>query len=455
MKNMQNVKDVNVLPERPPISIENLYGYIGGFLILTLQFQTLPLEIPIQTLPLTTVVAFLVFPLVLLKVPKSPLLTVVMVFCGFAVVHSLVAVIIDLLAGYSDLRFLAWVRQVIALIAGGLTFFVFRCTLVYLSPKQIFRLIIIGAIPMLLLSFLNFLWGGLNQMWAGAVVKGVRSVTSPMAYTSAFRASGFAVEPAALATIIVVLLMPVFLIRLGARKKRLSLYVILFLTLIAFGWTFSLTGLILLVVVLAAGAVLGPMRKKIAKLIVVFMAFAVLGLYLFPSNQAFKHVRSLALGQSNVSYDDRLYSVIGPFLRVMDSMTIVGYGLGGVSVHYADVVPSHVLKEILDIKWKDFPSLSSLFGRTFAEMGAVGLTLLIFMFVVAFWELSMLRRYDIFEDSSIVYSSLRLAMIAIIASIFISIGPTHTPYFWFWFAVIDSRYVALQRQSYLQTIVGV
>lgn len=447
MNQVQDSINISDQPSDFHISVESLYAFIGAFLILTLQFQTLPLEIPIQTLPLTTVVAFVFLPFIFLKIPRSPLLIAVLVFCGFAVVHSLVALLIDLMGGYSDIRFIAWLRQVVALVAGGVTFLVFRCTLVYLSLKQIFRFIIIGAIPMLLLSCLNFMWGGLNQGWAGEIVKGVRSITSPMAYTSAFRATGFAVEPAALATIIVILLVPVLLIKLGARKKGLFLYAVLILTLIAFGWTFSISGLVILIAALIAGAILGPMRRRMATIIVIFVVFAIASLYLFPSNQAFKHVRSLALGQSNVSLNDRLYSVVGPFLRVTDSMTMLGYGLGGVSVHYADVVPSQVLKEILDVKWKDFPSLSSLFGRTFAETGAIGLALFILMFWVAFWELSVLKKLDIFTDSSIVYSGIRLGVIAVCASIFVTIGPTHTPYFWFWLAVIDARYVFLHRQN--------
>lgn len=452
MEQVQKSIDVDMSSAHPRISLESLYGYIGACLILTLQFQTLPLEIPIQSLPVTTVVAIMVFPLVLFKVSRSPLFITVMVFCGFAVVHSLIAVIIDLSFGYSDLRFLAWLRQVIALIAGGLTFFVFRSTLVYLSVKQIFRLIIIGAIPALLLSFLNFMWGGLNQKWAGAIVEGVRSFMAPTAYTSAFRSTGFAVEPAVLATIIVILLVPVLLVKLGMRKKGLFSYAVLLLTLLAFVWTFSLSGLILLIVTLIAGAILGPMRRRLATIIIIFIVFAVAGLYIFPSNQAFKHVRSLALGQSNVSFNDRFYSVVGPFLRVGDSMTMIGYGLGGVSVHYADVVPNRVLKEILDTKWKEFPSLSSFFGRIFAETGAIGLALFILMLGVAFWELSVLKKQDIFADSLLMYSGIRLGVIAICVSIFVTIGPSHTPFFWFWLAVIDARYVYLHRQNNVRTV---
>ena len=151
----------------PRISERAVYVPIAFLMIVLLHFQTLPVNIPIQALPLTTVVALMAFPFVLGKTWKSPLLVAVFLFAGYAFVHSLVALSIDLFSGYPDTRFIAWVRQFVALLAGVITFYVFRVTLVYLSMDQILRYIVLGSIPGLLFPLMNVLWGALGMQWLG------------------------------------------------------------------------------------------------------------------------------------------------------------------------------------------------------------------------------------------------------------------------------------------------
>ena len=110
---------------------------IGVLMILTLQFQTLPIEIPISTLPVTTVVALLVLPFVTWKFRLTPLLSVMLLFFGFALFQSVVTLFIDLLSGYPGTRFIAWARQLLALFAGVATFLVFRATLIYFPLDKI------------------------------------------------------------------------------------------------------------------------------------------------------------------------------------------------------------------------------------------------------------------------------------------------------------------------------
>ncbi len=432
----------------PVLSEHTIYVPIAILMIVTLQFQTLPFDIPIQTLPLTTIVALIAFPFLISKTFKSPLLSAVILFATFALVHSLVALLIDLMKDYPDTRFIAWVRQCAALLAGVITFYAFRVTLVHLSLEKILRWIVIGSLPALLFSLLNVLWGAFKIPWAEKIVIAVREFVSPMGYTSAFRASGFAVEPAALATIIVLLLVPVLLVYLGNQRGVISPFWLLGLTVIVFVWTFSISGFVLLFVLLGAGMVLGPMKKKLIALFVLFFSIAAIALLLFPSNQVLRHARSLAIGQSNLSVNDRLYGVIGPFLSSTETWSMVGYGLGGVSAHFHELIPSRVQAEILAAKWKEYPTISSLFGRTFAETGAIGLVLFLVMFGMTFWELHQLLKHSDDEPSQLVYACIRLALIAVFVSLFVSIGPYHTPYFWFWMAVVDAQFILMMKERH-------
>ena len=414
---------------------------MGVILLLSLQFQTLPIQIQVQTLPLTTVFAVIFFPFVIGRTPRSPLLTMLILFLSFALLHSLVALMVDLLSGQSDNRFVAWLRQSSGLTAGVIVFLVFRMVFLHLSYDQISRWIMIGALPAIGLSLLNIVWGALGKEWAGAIVTGIRDVVSPDGYTAPLRASGFASEPAAWATSLVVTVLPVLLVHLSLKKR--SIWVVLFLIAsgLAFAWTFSTIGLMLLVAVLILGTLLGPRRKLLLVFFSSFILLLSLAFVAFPGNQILRHARSLALGQANQSFTDRYYSAFGPFIETFDSYSIIGYGLGGVSTHYREVVPTVVQTELFSTKWKDYPNLTIITGRIFAETGAIGFVLFLFVMFLTFRELKTIMRRNKNPESDIILSSIRLGWIAVCVSVFISIGPYQTPYLWLWMAFIDSRYV--------------
>ncbi|MBF8248138.1 MAG: hypothetical protein HW374_938 [Bacteroidetes bacterium] len=67
---------------------------IAAILLLSLQFQTLPIRIQIQSLPLTTVFALLFLPFVIGRIPRSPLLSILAIFFGFVFLHSLTSTVI-------------------------------------------------------------------------------------------------------------------------------------------------------------------------------------------------------------------------------------------------------------------------------------------------------------------------------------------------------------------------
>ena len=279
------------------------------------------------------------------------------------------------------------------------------------------------------------------------VVSSVRDAVRPMAYVSPVRATGFATEPSTLATSIAILLVPALLICFLRRKNLLLAFFVLALAIPAFVWTFSLSGLFLVLSIFLAGTFFGPKRGKLLVLVSSFLAVFMVAFVLFPSNMVLRHARSLALGQENLSFTDRFYGVVGPFIRSTDSFTAIGYGLGGVSAHFDDVVPSGVSKEILRLKWKEYPTISSLFGRTFAETGAVGLVLFLIMIWLSFWQLSRVLKGSSDDHSGLAYKVVRLALIAAYASMFVSVGPYHTPYFWFWIAVVDALYILKTKEK--------
>ncbi len=421
---------------------------IAAILLLSLQFQTLPIRIQIQSLPLTTVFALLFLPFVIGRIPRSPLLSILAIFFGFVFLHSLIFLLVDLFSNQPDTRFIAWARQSFALFAGIVTFLVFRTAFLHVSLQQIFKFIAWGTVPALLLSVLNILWGAFGQGWAGGIVAGIRDFMSPEGYTSPLRATGFATEPAALATSLVVTLLPVLFVYFGQKRNRFWTIVLLILATASFMWTFSTVGLLLMLGVLGAGLFFGPKKKIILLVFTLFVGATLMVTVLFPSNQILRHAGTIAAGRANVSFTDRFYSAVGPFMEGLSSYSIVGYGLGGISTHFREVLPTQFQAEILATKWKEFPNLAILFGRVFAETGAIGFVLFLTAIYMTFRQLKFIMRNDTVAGSALTYSSIRLGLIASCLALLISVGPYHTPYVWIWMAVIDAKYVLSTQKAY-------
>jgi hypothetical protein len=423
---------------------KKIYVAFAAALLFTLPFQTLPIKIQIQTLPLTTVIAFLGLPFLLPRLPRSPLLTAVLLFGGFAFLHSGVFLIADLFAGESDIRFLAWLRQVFALSSGIIMFLVCRATFERLSDDRIMKYTIWGLLPSIALGLINVLWGT-GQSWAGAIVLGVRGFFCPVGYTSPLRATGFTIEPAAFASSLVIFLLPAFLYRFGSSRVTFSGVAILAASILALTWTFSSSGFIILLGALGSGLWLGPKKRSILVIVVATLALLAIIVFLIPNNQIIRHAGVYISGQENVSANDRIYSAFGPFMRALSSRTMFGYGLGAIATHFREVVPDRMAAQMLLLKYKDFPSLAIMFGRVFAETGAAGLAL----FSLVLWTTFRELRHNIArarsEKERLFNTCVRLGMIAVCVAMFLTIGPYHTPYFWLWIAVIDSRYTKLNR----------
>jgi hypothetical protein len=436
---------LNLAAPYEPLEEKKLYFILGALLLLTLQFQTVPIPVGIQMMPLTSLLALMSLVFVLHRVEQSLLLTCVASFVTYAILHSLFALCLDLASGDSALRFTSWLRQIAALIAGISVFLVLRTCLQYFSNRRILWVVVLGSIPAFLLALLNILWGAFNQAWAGVIVDAVRSVVAPLGYTNAMRASGFSSEPAMFATVIAILMLPLFFYLYLQRTKRIRTSILFVVTMVIFAWTFSLVGVLLVLGLAFAGFFYGPKRSFFAKIGAFFLAAVIGALILIPSNQIMKHGRSLLLGQSNVSFIDRYYGLVGPFMMSYSSLTMFGYGLGGTVSHFHEVLPRDVQAAVASVKWKELPNLSTLVGRIFAETGAVGFALFVLIAGVAFWECRQARRLLTDPDDWIFLASSRLGLIVTLISVSTALGSFHMPYLWFWLAVIDARYIEAKR----------
>jgi hypothetical protein len=316
-----------------------------------------------------------------------------------------------------------------------------RKAFLYMSDKQFIKFVIWGTLPALALALLNIFWGALRQNWAGVIVQGVRDWISPMGYTAPMRASGFSSEPSTFAAVLVIVVLPVILMKFATKHYSKRYVVLLVITILSISWTFSSVGIILLFVLLIVGMMIGPGKRIMARIAGGFFVVLVMFVSFFPNNQIFRHAGTFLAGATNVSFNDRLYGTIGPFMSSFTSMTMIGYGLGGTSIHFNDIVPANQRAEILAARWKELPSLGTLIGRIYAEIGAPGLILFLFFIYITFRELRVTMGSGPPPFRAIALAAARLGFIITLVSLTNAFASFHMPYLWLWMAVIDSRYI--------------
>ena len=426
-----------------PLSKIKLSGLISFFLLATLSVESVPLPVRAQILPLASLLAVLVLPFVINRIRATPLLKVVAIFVFFVLLHSVIALFIDVTTlGAGEARVLAWARQVIALVMGLSVFLVLRGTLINVSDRFIVYSVIVGALLALAVALLNVLWGLTGNAFASSIVTSIRSTLIPAGFTAASRASGLSTEPAHFAFYLAIIVLPIALGAYMLSKRRLRWLVILIFILIAFAWTLSTTGLIVLLSLVLAGILLGPRRKLFVTTAVVALAFVAGLMILFPNNYAAFQVGRLFSGDWSLSIIARFYSTFGPVIKALSSYTLLGYGLGGTSSHFGEIVPAFAQPYIAAVRWKGAPNLGSLIGRLLAETGLIGLCLFA---VIIFFSLRELEKsiHHRSISSSRVYL-LKVARLALLAFLFgasIGHGSLASPYLWVWLAFIDSRYI--------------
>jgi hypothetical protein len=429
------------LPEDTIYNRGGIYVIIGILLILTMQFETVPFLTGVQIMPLTSILAFVMLPFIMYPVPRTPLFNVTVLFIVFILLHSAVFLFIDIITGDSIIRLISWARQFIAVIFGISIFLILRICLLHLSDSDIVKYVIYGAIPPYLLVVVNILWGVAGQQWAGNIVIAVRTFVAPTGTYSPIRATGFALEPSHFATFIAILIVPLIFVLIQQKKYTTPTILFILFTFVAFGWTFSLTGFIILFCVLVFGLFLGPNKRIILGISLIFISLLILAYIIFPENMIVRHLKMLLAGGVNISFDDRVYSTLSPFMTSFSSLTTIGYGLGGSVSHFLEIIPPEVQKSLLRVKWEHLPNLATLIGRIMAETGVLGLVLFTLIIYVGLKNIRILIRNDNTLDNKVFYQSARLGLIGTVASLSFALGSFHLPFLWFWLAYIDSRII--------------
>jgi hypothetical protein len=431
-----------------------LFAAISICLLLGLGFESLPLPVKAQFTPLTSLLAILALPLVVLSsrgFRATPLLAIVGAFWGFAAVHSVVALGIEAVTGTVEAnRLVAWERQLLALSAGCAVFFVLRSTLTVLDARRVGKLVAWSALPGMVLALVNVLWGAGGWTAAGRVVTAVRVLVVPRGLSSAMRAAGFCFEPAHFAFYLAVVVLPATLtLALANRGERPRVIVVLAAELIAFVWAFSITGYVVLggmLLALAFGR--STRRAALVSLAATAATIAILAL-VFPDNYLPFQARWLwsALKQHDWSAFPPsavvvIFGTLGPFARAFSSLNLLGYGLGGTATHLAAMVPATGQAIITAASWAGMPTLTTSLGRVFAETGLAGLVLFAGMWLVAFRTIGRLRRATTGDRAAtVMLSAASLALVGLAVGHTIKFGSFALPYMWFWLAYVDSRFL--------------
>jgi hypothetical protein len=438
-------------PATLPIASWRPFAVISFLLLFALSFESVPLPIQAQIIPLTSILALLFLPFTITRIRVTPLLKVVVLFAAFVLLHSVTALFVNMaVLGIGEILVTAWARQVIALIAGLSVFLVLRKTLVSVSERFIIYAVIAGALPALAVALLNVLWGLTGSDVAGHIVTQIRTTLIPLGFTYPFRASGLSLEPSFFAIYLAIIVIPVCFVALIISKYRLRWIALLGLILMAFVWTVSVTGFMVLSAFIIAGLLFGPKRRIFAIATVIIFLSVGNYLILFPENYAVWQVRNLLSGEWNISIINRFYSTFGPFINAFSSYTLIGYGLGGSSIYLSEIVPAVAYEYIAAITWEGMPGLQTLVGRIFAETGLVGLGLFAVFIIVTLktlWHAQWVLP-DQMSMSKPFLQTARLVVFSLLVAMTLSYGSFALPYLWFWLAFIDSRYIQSRTGDY-------
>jgi len=431
----------------------NFFPLVCVLLLASLSVESTPLPIRAQIAPLTSLLALLFLPFILTRIQKTPLMQAVIIFVIFAVCHSLIALFIDVvILGQEIVRIYSWARQIAALLGGVAVFFVLRVALTHISHRVFLKGVLMGAIPAIVLSLVNILWGLTGNEVARTIVTSVRPL---LGHTSPSRVSGFSLEPASFAFYLAVIVFPIIIAMMRCSKRRALLVMFLLVSGLTFTWTFSATGFAILLSMLIFGASFGPKRRLFIGLLI--GALTALSVIFFSSPDIYivRQLHGLLSRNPSLSVTTRLYSTLGPISSVLDSYTLLGYGLGGTATHLSKIMPAIAQADIALVTWQDMPNLKTLTGRLLAETGILGISLAGFALGIAFWELHLLLKthYNGFER--VLLESGKLAFVGLIVGHTIAHGSFALPYLWFWLAIIDSRYILRVKRRSTKKVAGI
>lgn len=427
------------------------WGALGAALLISLPIDTLPLAgiVDIRILPLSSALASIFIFFALKRINISPLLKAVFAFLVFVLIQGALSLFYDIAIGSDGIgRVFVLGKQLFALLSGIAVFFVLRKALI-IKPVILEKFVLIGGSIGLAVGLLNFLWGFTGNELVGTIVTLIRESIAPQGWNAPMRASGISFEPSHFAIFLATVFLPLLIVYYKKTQNRLVTLAIVVAFIVSFIWTFSTAGLIAIVFFLSLGVVLGPNRRAFALPIALLLLGLIFMVTVFPDNYMLRQVGILAAESKTGSFGDRFYSTVGPFMMIKEnSRILLGYGLGGVAIHFTEIIPPEVQHYMLAVHPPGSQmSLATLIGRLIAETGALGLLLFLVFVLVAIWEQRRAVASAPSETDRLMLGLARNSLLTFVFTSSFAMGSFSFPYLWFWLAVIDSMYVRFLTQE--------
>lgn len=136
-----------------------------------------------------------------------------------------------------------------------------------------------------------------------------------------------------------------------------------------------------------------------------------------------------------LSVIDRMNFYFVIFNMHLNLHTLFGYGLGGDSIHYKEFLPENIYSQILSVKSIGY-STNSFLGKIFIYSGLLGTSI----FLIYIFLLFKNTKY-LFDNSY----KIKAILFAILVYSTIGIGAYTMVVIWFWFALIDGKYIIYRR----------
>jgi len=271
----------------------------------------------------------------------------------------------------------------------------------------------------------------------------------PFGFHDPTRIAGLASEPADYGLFVAGYALPAVFAAWSLRACRPVWLLLLAAALLVTGvFTNSATGLMAVFVTLLIGLLLGPARALALSLCL--GATGALA-YFVESGEAWYLASQLTMtlqSEPTLSFTTRVFSTLGPLMVLSENpLVVIGFGLGGSSVHLFEVVPQAVAQQILEVSWEDAPTLKTLWGKILAETGIVGgILFAVFGLAAVRRALSASRLAD---DVALAHAS-RAAASGLLATLLIHVvgfGAYTFPYLWLLAGLCDGFGLVALRKS--------
>lgn len=420
-----------------------LTGAIIGFL---LSIDRAPLAGNIQVAPPISLLAMMMLPFCKIRSELSPIAKTIIIFTAYVILQSTLVLYVDYVILFqNDTRLTTFMRQFISFTSGISVYYVLSGMFTNISVKKLIAGLMYGTIPAITLGALSLVTFLSGSTLTETIVTGVRAFilksstfSQGLAYQAVTqRAAGLSNEPSAFAQFLMMVAMPVALIYRKHVNSQLGNFVLVGIAASLLG-TFSGSGFALSSIFTFAGAFIiqNPNQKLLKAAFLLNVMLIAVTFALIPGNYISYMTNYLLENSVKIQGEAKTFSSIGPFVRMFESYSLVGYGLGGSSIYLQDIVPEMLYETFATNSGETLPNIKSFFGRIFSETGIIGLGLFILIIVIAFKQINKSTRLE--SEQLIILSCGKLALVACIVGAYFG-GAYSSPYLWFWLAIIESR----------------